>query len=400
MNLRQRPTVTGIIVALVLVALFALGITTITANPGLIPNWPPGKPIPTPNPSPTPTATLVPAPTVPTRALPPPAIAPTFRSQNITVTNELLFPADLRPIIFVWNSDDKRLLFSQLNGKRIAVAGTNGEYPLKDLLLINADGTGLTRLASNVVYFDWSKDGTEVTYTSFVNEKQGDVFVSNADGNGLRKIATGDVARAQFLPDGHVAYVKNHLLNEVDPATGATRQLNPFVMEDFEKLQFPGGVTYGPTADYRVSPDGKRLAYGNTRALYIMNLDGSGLVQLTAASPSVDSFAWSADGLLIAYGVAQQGQRAHLVVAAADGSASQPIYEEAFQVVANSWSPDGNVILALTKNRAFTLNRDGSDVQVLAGEGLSRASMGTWSPKGDKMIVRRGDRIGVASIAH
>jgi TolB protein len=73
------------------------------------------------------------------------------------------------------------------------------------------------------------------------------------------------------------------------------------------------------------SPDGSRIAFVSTRSgnadLWIMNADGSGLIQVTDNQGSVRFPSWSPDGNLIAYSANVDGQR-DIYIISAPGSAA------------------------------------------------------------------------------
>jgi Tol biopolymer transport system component len=101
----------------------------------------------------------------------------------------------------------------------------------------------------------------------------------------------------------------------------------------------------------RFSPDGKKIVFANHEDgyMYVMNLDGSGLVKVV---DSIVEMTWSPDGTQLAYYVrAPETQQGQLVVVNADGSDPQVIgYQDVgicdgcLFVFEISWSPDGQWI--------------------------------------------------------
>ena len=226
-----------------------------------------------------------------------------------------------------------------------------------DIYAVNADGSGLANLSNDPAWEDgpaWSPDGTRLAFRSFRNGYE-EIWVAKADGSGPVNVTNNvqrpdreseifsDVAIA-WSPDGNrIAYPRHHHAVEccssqvavVDVASGSTVfetlgdafDWDPQWSPDGAQIAFTrttyaaGGVTsfvYLVASDGtalarlipndtesenhpRWSPDGTRLAYLSNDDLYVVNVDGSGQVNLTH-SPAYDSdFAWSPDGTQIVF---------------------------------------------------------------------------------------------------
>jgi Tol biopolymer transport system component len=143
------------------------------------------------------------------------------------------------------------------------------------------------------------------------------------------------------------------------------------------------------------SPDGTRIAYLDgdffnqrvtpfppSAAVAVMNADGSGRHDVTPVN-GADSVSWSPDATQIAYAISSSGK---IVVVNVDGSGSLQV-GSGFDP---AWSPDGSKIAfgnAVSSTAIFTMNPDGSDVQVLAsfpGHELSGSGI-AWSPNGTRI---------------
>jgi Tol biopolymer transport system component len=147
------------------------------------------------------------------------------------------------------------------------------------------------------------------------------------------------------------------------------------------------------------SPDGAQFAFdagprGN-KDIYVVNVDGSLLVKLTAADGWDYLPAWSPDGSRIAY-VHTSGHNDDIWVMNADGSDPVRLTTQTNFDLYPSWSPDGTRIVFQSNragnNEIYVMNADGSDVIRLTDDpGFDGAP--AWSPGGEE-IAFSSDRDG------
>ena len=212
--------------------------------------------------------------------------------------------------------------------------------------------TDLVTVDGVVEDLDWSPDGSALVFG--VARPGGGVFVANADGSGVRKVADG----------GHPAW----------------------------------------------SPDGARIAYrAEDGEIHIMTARGNDDVALThvgdAAYPD-----WSADGQTIAFvGPGPKGHRdgTDIYTSNADGSLVANITSHPAIDTEPAWSPTGGTILfrtdrAMTRaggptpERLYVMNAEGGNL-IRITDGTTVSASPTWSPDAARVAFDDGRSVFVAA---
>jgi Tol biopolymer transport system component len=176
-------------------------------------------------------------------------------------------------------------------------------YDTYDIFRVNTDGTGLRRLTSTAGYdaeATLAKDGS-IVFTS-VRDGDMEIYSMNADGSNVRRLtnASGPDGGPFFSPDGSkIVFRGRHMtpgaeLEEyfslLKKGIWRPTSLEVFVMDrdgsNLKQITNSGvGANWAPF----FAPDGKRIIYasnaqnprGNNFDLFLVNVDGTGVEQVT-----------------------------------------------------------------------------------------------------------------------
>jgi hypothetical protein len=244
------------------------------------------------------------------------------------------------------------------------------------LVTANADGTNRKTVVptqSNFSAYEpaWSADGTKI---AFANKQAGTggIMYVNADGTGITRV-TSDVNDGEptWSPDGtKLAYI--HV------STGRRRLV-------ISNLDGSGLTVVTPTLERTLddpewSPDGSRLTFSDFADIWVVNVDGSNLRNLTSGSNEparADNPSWSPDGSKIAYTYAITSVK----TVAPDGTGSRTVVGNLGEVWEISWSPDGTKLAIANDARGplqeelFLVNADGTG---LTNPGVDLATTLDW----------------------
>jgi hypothetical protein len=189
-----------------------------------------------------------------------------------------------------WSPDGTRLVFSST-----LHAAPSFEFEDYELYVVNADGTGLTRLTYNSTYEyepTWHPSGTEIAF--------------------VRNPLTGAEPTIRSMP--------------VTPGAGSTLLVSQ--------------VASGTPA---WSPDGTRLAYtagSGTGDTFRLDVYVTGVGRLTSCCDN-KSPSWSPDGSEIAF-----EREGNIYRMRSDGTNRELVIQEPFPTHSPAWSPDGHDIAA------------------------------------------------------
>jgi Tol biopolymer transport system component len=217
-----------------------------------------------------------------------------------------------------------------------------------------------------------SPDGSTVAF--FTNDGGAfRVHTVGIDGSNLTPVTDFSSAVPGWFPDGQ------RLVLNSDSTT------EPADVPDVYAMNLDGSdlvqiIDSDPTADFqgRVSPDGSRLLFLSDRDgnvdIYVADIDGSNISQLTDTPTEEYSADWSPDGSQILYASSESGND-DVWVMNADGSNPVQLTDHTGLDGQCAFSPDGSQIVFVSDRGGNTnlwiMNADGSDsVQLTEGSQL------------------------------
>ncbi|HEX2240181.1 MAG TPA: hypothetical protein VHJ82_03420 [Actinomycetota bacterium] len=239
-----------------------------------------------------------------------------------------------------------------------------------DIFSVAANGSGIRQLTPNPEHMDiqpaWSPDGRRI---AFVRQDRpnanSDIFVMQSDGTGLTNL-TPDLTVSDYTP-----------------------AWSP----DGDKIVFarrsPSGLIPIPEPAGAID-------------IYVMNADGSDLVQLTDMPGSEGGAEWSPDGRWIVFGHCRETATPFgggpLELIRSDGSGHRTLEVPGGNACVPHWSPDGKKILYTSVSGGdprdiWEIRPDGSGARNLTAGSEADDLFGVWSPDG-KRIAFLSDRDG------
>jgi Tol biopolymer transport system component len=295
----------------------------------------------------------------------------------------VMFLASL--VAFAVGAAPAHATFPGANGKIVFTVSLGDSYTQFDVM--NADGTGVAPLTAPCCTETspaWSPDGTKIAFTTdrFARNTGRDIAVMNADGTGLTQLAT-NASDPAWSPDGTKIAFYGYVARPFNPpniyainadGTGLTRLTNT------ESPVFDGSPAW--------SPDGTKIAFTRTipippppgypgeQNIWVMNADGTDVTRLTSVpygSGITTEPNWSPDGTKITFGIGWSG--GDVAVMNADGSGVTKLYSSPTPTGGQSsqpvWSPDGSKIAFKAQLQGYwyisTMNPDGSGQTLLGG---------------------------------
>ena len=249
--------------------------------------------------------------------------------------------------------------------------------------------------ARDSAYPVWSPDGSRIAFDSDRDDPNpgegtaiNDVFTMEPDGSGVIRLTdgVGTSTDPAYSPDGSlIAFASDRGRYPAKQGIYVMNAADGSKVRRVTSLPPAASVDYAP----RFSPDGTRLVFTREvdeasadAALYVVNLDGSGLRRVTSDDVYPGDADWSPDGQRIVFEdlqsqfgsvwiVGSDGSNLRNVTATASGGFADPV-----------WSPDGSLILVShgddPDEGLATMRPDGTELQYV-GDGRGAEHQADWS---------------------
>ncbi|MDZ4159280.1 MAG: hypothetical protein U1B80_05750, partial [Anaerolineaceae bacterium] len=204
------------------------------------------------------------------------------------------------------------------------------------------------------------------------------IQISNLDGSDRRPLVNG--GWETLSPDGRrLIYTNDNGFNILDLSTGQVSSI--------------GVNGYAPI----FSPDGSRILYTRFPGMYVMQSDGSGSQKINVGAAEITPpLGWLPDNQTILYSV-MGGKGFTFVKHNLDSGETQELFTVRSKHGFGAISPDGQWIAFVEMGfganswGVFIARLDGSERKLVASSEISIASLLTWSPDGEWLLVNTQD---------
>jgi TolB protein len=201
-----------------------------------------------------------------------------------------------------------------------------------EIYMMSADGKNLKQLTQNSASDNtpcWSPDGKRILFVSERDGKEYDseIYIMNEDGSQQKRLTNqlGDDSHPKFTPDGmHIIF--NSARTSPDLSIDWSLQINEIFMMDMDGKNIKQLTSFKTICTFpAVSPDGKKVAYrkvidapalnwdisvnknNRNSEVFTMNIDGTGEVNVSK-SPAFDGWpTWSPDGSSVVFASNRRG---------------------------------------------------------------------------------------------
>jgi Tol biopolymer transport system component len=266
---------------------------------------------------------------------------------------------------------------------RIAFAAYVPALGHEQIFTVDPDGTDRTMLThsknADNINPAWSADGSQIVFErNFAHAA--DIFAINADGTDVHRLTHFRYSSAPFFsPDGLTV-----LFAQEDPITHVTG----IWTTDADGTGDPQLVVSDPhrssvLAFPQFSPDGTKITFtrygrGGRSAIFIANVDGSGMLRLTKWDLGAAAGSFRPDGSMLAfnsYSESSLGHSGNIYTVRSDGTELTQLTHNHDGGTTNafgpSWSPEGTQIGFAQAGDVFVMQPDGTEVMPITSGPLT-----------------------------
>lgn len=279
---------------------------------------------------------------------------------------------------------------SSPNGSKIAFqSNRDGNY---EIYVMNVNGGDLTRLTAHPGsdwHPVWSPDGSKIAFQS-TRDGNPEIYVANADGTNRRRLTTHPAQ------DGYFAWSTDNKKIAFQSDRDGKFEIYTINIDgsNLKRLTSNHASCWYPTW----SPDGSNIFFqsddNGACGIYVMNSDGSNLKRLTNSTVSGRKVSvGTKDAIYVPYALSMDGSRiafqsdgggnSEIYVMNVDGSNLRQLTDHPASDIFPRWSPDGKKILFQSDRDGdsgiYVMNADGNNLRKLASNAAFNGSY-TWSP--------------------
>jgi TolB protein len=225
---------------------------------------------------------------------------------------------------------------------------------------------------------------------SFPGDGSREVWIANTDGTGFVNVSNNpaDDFGPSWAPNGlRIAFASNRRGLE----TQHRDRYDIFVVNiDGTGLANLTEGSFSSTAPVW-SPDGTRIAFTRSGKLWVMNADGSGAVQVSTLTP-IDFWVWSPQSDKIAFDhFEMQGLIVPTIVVATVGDGSTPVRLTSSNGPERSasWNPAARIVFTASTGDIFTANADGTNPVNVTMNSSDLNSDPKWADAGNTIVFAK-----------
>jgi Tol biopolymer transport system component len=205
----------------------------------------------------------------------------------------------------------------------------------EEIYTMDQDGSHILRLTNSPgrdYAAKWSPNRTKIAFTS-ERTVNGEIYLMNIDGSCPTRLTFNEANDVQpnWSPDGTMIVF----------ASERSGSWGIYTMSAIGSNVSRIGTFWG-LAPYW-SPDGKKIAFTGQSAIYLVNIDGTNLKNLTSGGMDDSCSVWSPDGTLIAFIGYDRGKDV-FVIPSNGGAITRLTYNDLYAFGCPSWRADSQLL--------------------------------------------------------